>query len=113
MRYMRERPAIRQQHLPRAQRYAAPVERESASGESAGERRSQEATGLHQLHQERENRQGVAVAPGFAPAESAISGDFYDDKNPVQAGRVFVVPGRRVQVYGFCRAKVRLAELMQ
>ena len=65
MRYLRERPAVRQQHLPRAQRYAAPVEREPAGGEDAGERRAQEAEGVHQLHQERQDRQGVTGSSGL------------------------------------------------
>ena len=67
MRYLRERPAVRQQHLTRAQRLAAPLERESAGGEGAGQRRAQEASGVRQLHQERQDCQGIEGRRVFGP----------------------------------------------
>jgi hypothetical protein len=56
MRYLRERPAIRQQHFTCAQRYAAALERESSGSEGVGERKREADSGVYELHQERQDR---------------------------------------------------------
>jgi hypothetical protein len=51
---------------------------------------------VRQLHQERQDRQGVTGAGGIQePAELVMQAEFPIDANPVQAGRGFVVPERR------------------
>lgn len=65
MRHLRQRTAVRQQHLTRTQRQPAPVECKSAGSQGTGERRSQADPGVHQLHQERKDRQGLTAGLRF------------------------------------------------